>query len=33
VIAYWFTGWRLVIWFLLALVAVTLIATYTLEPA
>jgi hypothetical protein len=31
--AYWFTGWRLVVWFVLALVALTLVATWTLEPA
>jgi hypothetical protein len=31
-VTYWFSGWRLVLWFLVAFILVTLLFTYTLQP-
>jgi hypothetical protein len=32
-LAYWFTGWRLVVWFLLAFVVIVTVISETLQPA
>jgi hypothetical protein len=29
--AHWFTGWRLLVWVLVAVILLTLVLTYTLE--